>query len=76
MLRLFWDICISGLVALEQVAGIYFVFYIIQAGVIAVCDDTVADLLEFIKVIDNLGAEEGCSVFQGWLVDYYGCTLG
>ena len=51
------------LVALEDVAGVDFFLYIVQAVVVTVGDDGLALALEFIKVVDDLAAEEGIAVF-------------
>ena len=54
---------ISFLVALEDVAGVDFFLYIVQAVVVTVGDDGLALALEFIKVVDDFAAEEGIAVF-------------
>lgn len=51
------------LIALEDVAGVDFFLYIVQAVVVTVGDDGLALALEFIKVVDDFAAEEGITVF-------------
>lgn len=63
------------LVSSKDVSCINFILDIIQAGIIAVGDDSMALCLEGFEVILNSTAEEGTSLFQGWLVDNDLCTL-
>ena len=65
-----------SLISLEKISGIYFIFYIIQDLTVTVCDDTVAQIFKFIKIIDNFASKEGRSVLQGWFLDDHGSTLG
>ena len=53
----------------EQVPGIHLVPHVIQAGVIAVCDDCLRTPLELRKVIDHHAPEERAAVLQRRLVD-------
>ena len=57
------------LVAAEQVAGIYFFFYIIKAWIVAVGDDTCACLFKNFQIVDNFTSEEGSPMFQGWFIN-------
>ena len=57
------------LVALENVARVNLIFYVIEASIITVGDDGLALGLELIEVVDDLRAEEGGAVFEGGLVD-------
>lgn len=63
------------LVSSKDVSCINFILDIIQAGIIAVGDDSMALCLEGFEVILNSTAEEGATFFQGWLVDNDLCTL-
>ena len=47
-----------SLISLEKISGIYFIFYIIQDLTVTVCDDTVAQIFKFIKIIDNFASKE------------------
>ena len=61
---------------MEDVAGIDFVFYVVQAGVVAVGNDGLGKRLELLQVVDNQRAEERAAVGQGWFVDDDLCALG
>ena len=65
-----------GLVALEDVAGVDFVFDVVETGVVTVGDDGLALTLEGVEVVDDLGAEEGFSIVKGGFVDDDFGTLG
>ena len=67
----FWS-----LVATEEVAGVDLVGHVVQAGVVAVGDDGLADRLELLQVADDLAAEERSAWLQGGLVDDHGGSLG
>lgn len=64
------------LVAAEDVAGVYFGFYIVEGGVVAVGDDGLGCFFEFCQVVNYLAAEEGCAVFESGLVDDDACAFG
>ena len=66
---------LSALVSSENIAGIHFLFYIIQAFVISVGNDGLTLLLECVEIVHNPAAEEGASVFQGWLIDDNLCAF-
>lgn len=51
-----------ALVTLEEIAGVDLVFHIIEAGVIAVCDDALALLFEGFEIVYNQAAEEGFAI--------------
>ena len=63
------------LISLENISGIDFLFYIIQALVIAVRNDGLTLLLELIQVINNLAAKESVAFFQGRLINNDSCAL-
>ena len=67
---------IVQLVAAENVASVNLLLYIIQASIVAVCNDRVAHLLELVQVVHNLAAEKGLAVVQRGLVDHDLGTLG
>ena len=67
---------VMGLVAVKDVACIYFRFHIIQDGCIAVGDDGIRLCLEGSKVVDDAGAEKRDTVFQCRFVDNHLGTLG
>ena len=54
----------ESLVTLENISRVNFLFHIIKALVIAVCDDGVAHFLELGKVVDHGAAKEGIAVFR------------
>ena len=56
-------------VSAENVASIDFFLYIVQTSVVAIGNDGLRLGLECLQVIDNLAAEEGGAVFEGWFVD-------
>ena len=62
-------------IALKNISCVYFIIHIIQALVVAVCDDSVAHFLELIQIVDNQTAKEGIAIFQGRLIDDHSCTL-
>lgn len=55
--RLGWGVEM-GLVSAEYVAGIDFGVDVVEAGVVAVGDDSVAELFELAEVVDDARAEE------------------
>ena len=68
--------CISDLVASEDVAGVDFVADVVEAAVVAVGDDGVAEFLELVEVVDHLGAEECGAVFECRFIDDDFSTFG
>ena len=52
-----------SLIAAEDVAGIDFIFNVIQYAIVAVSDDGIGHRLEFIKIVYYFAAEEECAVF-------------
>ena len=56
------------LISTENVAGIYFLFYIVQAAVIAIGNDGLRLLLENIEIIHYPTTEEGGAIGQGRFV--------
>lgn len=66
----------SGLVALEDVAGVDLGGDIVEDGVVAVGDDGLREGLELGEVIDNEAAKECSAVGEGGLIDDYLGTLG
>ena len=63
-------------VSLKNVSRIDLFFYVVQLGAIAVCNNGLAVIFEFRKVIDYKASEEPAAVFQGWLIDNDLCTFG
>ena len=57
------------LISTEDIAGIDFFVYIVQACIVAVGYDGLALGLEFLQVIDDLATEEGGAVFKRWFVN-------
>ena len=57
------------LIAFKYVSRIYFLNYIVQAVVISVGDYGLAFFLKYRQAVYDLAAVEGCTVFQGWLVN-------
>ena len=64
------------LVSFEDVAGVDFIFHIIQAAVVAVGYDGLAATFELLQVVDHLAAKEGGATLQGGFVDDDGCPFG
>ena len=56
-------------IAAEDVAGVDLLLDVIEAGVVAICDDGVATGLELLEVVDDEAAEKGGAVFKGGFVD-------
>ena len=65
-----------GSISPEQVSGIDLFLYVVQDGIVAVCDDAAAHFFELFDVVDDLAAEEGGAVLQGGLVNDDGGALG
>ena len=63
-------------VALEDVACIYFVLDVVEAGVVAVGDDGHALTLELGEVVDDFAAEECAAVLECRLIDNHLGSLG
>lgn len=68
--------CGLCLVTAEYVACVYFLSYVVEGCVVAVGNDGLGSVFKFFKVVDYLAAEECGAVFQGWFVDYDGCSFG
>ena len=66
----------TRLVPAEKIPGVHLVLHVVQAGIIAVCNNRRALLFEFAQIIDHFAAEESGTVFQGGLVNDYGGTFG
>lgn len=64
------------LVSLEDVSCVDFFFHVVEAGVVAVGDDCLAAAFKCCEVVYYLGAEEGTSIFEGWLVDNHLRSFG
>ena len=58
-------------VSSEYVAGVYFVLYVVEAGVVTVGDDGLRLILEFFQIVDNNAAEEGAAVLKRRFIDDY-----
>lgn len=58
-----------GSIPPKEVAGVDFFLHVVQAGIIAVCDNAAAFFLELFQIVDDKGTEKGTAVFQGGLVD-------
>ena len=56
-------------VSAENVAGIDFFLHIVQASIVAIGNDGLRLGLERFQIVDNLAAEEGSTIFEGWFVD-------
>ena len=56
-------------VSAEDISCIYLVFDVVEGRIIAVGDDAAAHILEFLQVIDDLGAKEGGSVLERGLIN-------
>lgn len=54
---------IKCLITFENITCVYFVKYIIKAGIISVCDDCLTFLFEFFEIIYYGGSKEGFAVF-------------
>lgn len=54
---------LTFLISSENIASIYFILHIIQAGIVAVGNDGLALWFEGRKVIDYFAAEEGGATF-------------
>lgn len=63
------------LVSSKNISSINLMLYIIQTSIVAVGDDSMALCLEDFEVVLYSTAEEGASLFQGWLIDNYLSTL-
>ena len=63
-------------VSAEDISCIYLVFDVVEGRIIAVGDDAAAHILEFLQVIDDLGAKEGGSVLERGLVNDNSGPLG
>ena len=63
-------------VSAEDVSCIYLALDVIEGRIIAVGDDAAAHILEFLQVIDDLGAKEGRSVLERGLVNDNSGSLG
>ena len=61
---------------MKDVAGVDLFTDVIEDGVIAVCEDAAALLLEFSEVVDDAASEEDTAVFEGRLVDDDASTIG
>lgn len=66
-MRLYYDKISS--VPHEYISCIHPLLHIIEAAVVAIGNDGVADGFETSEVVDDFAAEEGRTVFEGWLVD-------
>lgn len=64
------------LIPIEQIPRIHPISNVIQAAVIAVCNDCLALILERIKVVDDFAAEERFAVLESWFIDDDFGTLG
>ena len=62
-------------VSAEDVSCVDFLFDVVEGRIVAVGDDAAAYILEFLQVVDDLGAKESCAVFKGGLVYDNGSTL-
>ena len=64
------------LIPTEDVAGIDFILYIVQAGIVTVGDDGLAAGLEGFEVVHYPATEESGSVFERRFVDNHLGSLG
>ena len=64
------------LVSAEDVSCVDFFFDVVEGRIIAVGDDAAAHILEFLQVIDDLGAKEGGSVLERGLINDNSGSLG
>ena len=64
------------LITLKDISCVDLISYIIQAGIIAIGDDSLTLGFEFIEVVDDLRAKEGLSIGDGRLVDDDLSTFG
>ena len=56
------------LIPLENISGVDLFLHIVQAAVVAVGDDGLAQSLEFGQIIDHQAAEESAALFQRLLL--------
>ena len=63
-------------VSAEDVSCVYLALDVIEGRIIAVGDDAAAHILEFLQVVDDLGAKEGRSVLERGLINDNSGSLG
>ena len=51
------------LISAKDIPCVYFVLYIVQTTIIAVCDNSLALFLKFLQIVHNFASEEGTSIF-------------
>ena len=61
---------------MEEVAGVDLFADVVEDGVVAVCEDAAAFSLELGEVVDDAASEEGATIFEGRLIDYYASAIG
>ena len=57
------------LIPLKNISCINRFEYIVQARIVSICDDCLAFSFEFLQVVNDLAAVEGCIIFKGWFVN-------
>lgn len=67
---------LSHLITLENISRVNFLFHIIKALVVTVCNDGVAHFLELRQIVDHHRAKECLSILQSRLINHHGCSLG
>lgn len=68
-------IFLLGLVPVENVPCINFIFDIIQHFTVTIGNDRITFTLKFFQIIDNKAAKESCAVFKGRLINNHRCTF-
>ncbi len=58
---------LTSLISFEDIAGVDFLLDVVEAGVVAVSDDSLALGFEFGEVVDDEAAKEGGAVLEGGL---------
>ena len=69
------DLKYRGSISSEDIPRVYFLFYIIQALVISVRDNSLRHLLEFLQVVHHRASKECAAIFQSRLIDHHGGSL-
>ena len=49
---------INGSVPFKKIPGIHFILYIVQAGIISVCNNGMAQRFKLLQIIDDLSTKE------------------
>ena len=64
------------LVTFENITSVHFLNDVVETAIVPICYDCFALRLELGEVVDDLTAEEGGTIFKGWLVNNDIGTLG